>query len=176
MPKKWFKSWMPSQEFVQRHRSLSFLGSLLHDPHLFHLNRHSISVAFFVGLFVAFLPIPGQIALAALMALRLRCNLPLAVILVWVSNPLTFAFIFYAEYWLGSSILMQEESAFYFEWSWAWFKDFFPSIWQPLLLGSILCSLFFGCLGYLTIQWSWRWHVSRKWHKRKLVREASNYQ
>ena len=172
MPKKWFKSWMPSPEFVQRHRSLSFLGTLLHDPYLFHLNRHSVSVAFFVGLFVAFLPLPGQIPLAAFLALRFRCNLPLSVILVWVSNPLTFAFIFYMEYRLGSSILMLPETHFYFEWSWQWFNEFFPRIWKPLLLGSILCSLFFSCLGYLVIQWSWRWQVGQKWLKRKEKKSA----
>ena len=44
-------------------------------------------MAFFVGLFVAFMPIPGQTIAAAVLAVLLRCNLPLSVGLVFVTNP-----------------------------------------------------------------------------------------
>jgi len=53
--------------------------NLIHDPNLFHINRHSLSAGVFVGLFIAFLPIPGQVLVAAFMAWKLRCNLPIAV-------------------------------------------------------------------------------------------------
>lgn len=170
MPRKLFKRWTPDPKHIHGNPALSFLGNLLHDPNLFHLNRHSVSVAFFVGLFLAFLPIPGQIPLAALMALRLRCNLPIAIVLVCVSNPLTFPIVFYAEYKIGSNILMLPHTEFDFDLSWAWFKSTFPLIWAPLLLGSIICSIFFSCLGYLAVQWFWRWHVAERWKLRKKQR------
>ncbi|WP_370978742.1 DUF2062 domain-containing protein [Agaribacterium sp. ZY112] len=167
MPRKLLKRWTPDPKDIHGNPALKFLGTMLHDPNLFHLNRHSVSVACFVGLFIAFMPIPGQIPLAALAALRLRCNLPLAVILVWISNPLTMPIIFYLEYKLGSGILMQTGAEFSFDFSWQWFKTVFPSIWQPLLLGSFICSVFFGCVGYLSIQWFWRWHVVDRWKQRQ---------
>ncbi|WP_096085796.1 DUF2062 domain-containing protein [Agaribacterium haliotis] len=170
MPRKLFKRWTPDAKDIHGNPALGFLGNLLHDPNLFHLNRHSVSMAFFIGLFIAFLPIPGQIPLAALAALRLRCNLPLSVLLVWVSNPLTFPIIFYAEYKLGTSILMQPDNQFAFELSWAWFKTTFPLIWQPLLLGAIIASIFFSSAGYLAVQWFWRWHVIDRWKRRKQAR------
>lgn len=170
MPRKTFKRWLPTPHTVRNTRALQFLGTLLHDPNLFHLNRHSVSVAFFVGLFIAFIPIPAQVPLAAAGALLLRCNLPIAVALVWISNPLTFPIIFFACYKLGARILQTPEREFNFELSVAWFQSEFLGLWEPLLLGSILAALFFGCLGYVAMQWTWRWYVVKRWEKRKLRR------
>lgn len=167
MPRKLFKRWMPEPGQIRNNRALSFLGNLLHDPNLFHLNRHSVSVAFFTGLFLAFLPIPGQVALGAIAALKFRCNLPITILLIWISNPLTFPIIFYAEYKIGASILMMENPRFSFELSWHWFMNDFPDIWGPLLIGAVITSFFFSCTGYLMVQWFWRWHVRRRWHRRK---------
>lgn len=168
MPRKIFKRWTPDPHKIRHNPGLKFLGVLLHDPNLFHLNRHSVSVAFFVGLFIAFLPFPGQVPLAALGALLFRCNLPISVALVWISNPLTFPIIFLGAYSFGSSILQLPERNFSFELSWSWLQSEFLVIWQPLLLGCLLASLFFGCLGYVVMQWTWRWNVVKKWEKRKL--------
>lgn len=60
---------------------------------------------FAVGVFTSFLPLPGQMVIAALLALWLRCNLPLSIILVWISNPITMPAIFYSTYKLGAWIL-----------------------------------------------------------------------
>jgi hypothetical protein len=170
MPRNTFKRWMPTPHKIREHKALKFFGVLLHDPNLFHLNRHSVSVAFFVGIFLCFLPIPFQVPLAAMGALWLRCNLPLAVTLVWISNPLTFPFIFIACHQFGAQLLGLPARNFEFELSWAWFQSEFLLIWQPLLLGSVLAGLFFGSLGYLLMQWTWRWNVIKKWEKRKTQR------
>jgi len=167
MPRKLFKRWMPDPQRVKNIPGLSRLGNLIHDPNLFHINRHSLSAGVFVGLFIAFLPIPGQVLVAAFMAWKLRCNLPIAVILVWISNPITMPFIFFAEYQIGANILMLEQGRFSFDFSWHWFMNEFPKIWAPLVLGSILMSLFFSCAGYLAVQWYWRWHVGRRWTNRR---------
>lgn len=167
MPRKLFKRWIPDPSEIRKKPALKFLGVLLHDPNLFHLNRHSVSVAFFVGLFLAFLPLPGQIPLAALGALLLRCNLPIAITLVWITNPLTFPFIYFGAYMLGARILQTPIRDIHFDWTWSWFETQFPLIWQPLLLGCLIASVFFGALGYVTIQWTWRWHVIQRWKKRQ---------
>ena len=165
------KRWTPDPHRIREIKALSFMGKMLHDPHLFHLNRHSVSVAFFVGLFIAFLPIPGQIPLAALGALIFRCNLPLAILLVWITNPLTFPFIFFVEYELGSHLLLRESGTFHFELSWHWLFNEFPKIWQPIMLGALIISAFTSCTGYLSMQLFWRWHVSRRWSRRASSRK-----
>jgi uncharacterized protein (DUF2062 family) len=43
--------------------------------------------------------------LAALAAVLLRCNLPLSVALVWLTNPLTVPAIFFIAYQVGALII-----------------------------------------------------------------------
>ncbi len=170
MPRKILKRWVPDPHKLKNTPGLSLFGVMLESPNLFHLNRHSVSVAFFVGLFIAFLPIPFQVPLAAFGAIIFRCNLPIAITLVWVSNPLTFPIIFFAAYKFGARILQTPENDVSFRLSIEWLQSEFLLIWQPLLLGCILASVFFGCAGYVGMQWLWRWHVVKKWEKRKIRR------
>lgn len=58
-----------------------------------------------IGMFWAFLPIPFQMAPAALFCFFARGNLPLALVAVWISNPLTYPAIFYFEYRVGAFVL-----------------------------------------------------------------------
>lgn len=105
MPRKLFKKYMPNEEKLKRHKHLSWLGSHIHDPNLWHLTRKSVARAFFVGLFCAFLPIPLQMLVAAFMAIFLRSNLPISIGLVWITNPLTMPPIFYFTYRVGDFLI-----------------------------------------------------------------------
>ena len=59
-----------------------------------------------VGLFTAWLPFFGlHIILALIFAAILRTNKAMAVLFVWVSNPLTALFIYYPSYRVGQFIL-----------------------------------------------------------------------
>lgn len=171
MPRKLIKRWTPDPASIKNNPALHFLGDLLHDPNLFHLNRHSVSVAFFVGIFIAFIPAPGQMAIAAGAAFLFRCNLPLSLALVWISNPITIPPIFYATYKLGAWILGTPPMDFTIELSWSWFTEELTNLWQPLLVGSLISGLTFGSLGYLCMQGFWRWHVVSNWEKRKALRQ-----
>lgn len=171
MPRRFFKRVSPSPDTIRSHQALKMFGTLLHDPNLFHLNRKSVSGAFFLGIFVGFLPILGQIPLAALGSIAMRVNMPIAIALVWISNPVTAAPIFYGAYELGRFILGSPAVEFSIDLSWAWFNTEFPRLWQPLIVGSLICGLFFGMVGYFSIQWFWRWQVVSNWEKRKKRRE-----
>lgn len=168
MPRNLLKKWLPSPKKIRDMPGLGFLGALLHDPNLFHLNRHSVSVALFVGLFIGFLPIPGiQTVIVAIAALIFRCNLPFSIALIWVSNPLTMPLMYWAELELGNWLLGTGSENYGFDLSWQWFTTTFPKIWKPLLLGSVVSGLFFGGAGYFITHWVWRWHVLERWQARK---------
>ncbi|MCW8193344.1 DUF2062 domain-containing protein [Proteobacteria bacterium 005FR1] len=167
MARKLIKRWLPDHSKVKSNPALQFLGDLLHDPNLFHLNRRSVSVAVFVGVFVAFLPIVGQMPLAACLALLLRGNLPIAVLLCWISNPFTYAPLFFTTYELGRWILDMPRANLRPEWSFEWINQEFHHIWKPLLTGSALSGLVLGALGYLFMQAFWYWTVMRSWEKRR---------
>ncbi|MHC5160370.1 MAG: DUF2062 domain-containing protein, partial [Planctomycetota bacterium] len=58
------------------------------------------------GFFVAYIPILGlHMLLALLLAQLLRANKALALIAVWICNPLTFVLIYYPCYRLGNFLL-----------------------------------------------------------------------
>jgi len=172
MPKKTLKRFIPSPARVREVKSLHLLGDWIYAGNLWHINRYSASMAFFIGLFVAFMPIPGQMVLAALLAVLTRCNLPLSVGLVWITNPLTMPGIFYLSYKVGAMIIDVPLQDIQFELSFHWLTNSLTTIWRPFLLGCLICGLFFGSMGYFTISMLWRWRVAYRWRERKHKRAA----
>jgi uncharacterized protein (DUF2062 family) len=65
MPRRTIRRLLPKPHAIRDHKSLRLVRERLHDPNLWHLNRHSVSVAAFVGIFVAFIPVPMQMLIAA---------------------------------------------------------------------------------------------------------------
>ncbi|UVE19227.1 DUF2062 domain-containing protein [Pseudomonas sp. LS44] len=181
MPRRLFKRYMPNPQSIREHKSLRFLGSLMHDPNLWHLNRHSVSRAMAVGLFAAFIPIPMQMLLAATLALPVRGNLPISVGLVWLTNPITMPPVFYCTYKLGAWVMQVPAgqistqvwpriSRFFDEPSWELIQLMWKPILQPFLVGSIVCGLLAALVGYVLTMLYWRWWVQRSWDKRRKAR------
>lgn len=173
MAKTLLKSITPSAARIRKIKSLHILGDWIYATNLWHLNRYSASMAFFVGLFVAFMPVPGQMVLAALLALLLRCNLPISVCLVWITNPVTIPAVFFVAYKVGALILEVPVTAMEFELSYHWLSSQLAYIWQPFLLGCLVSGLLAGCVGYFVISMAWRWRVSVLWRERKRRRRRA---
>ncbi|MEZ5502617.1 MAG: DUF2062 domain-containing protein [Halioglobus sp.] len=170
MPKEFLKKIIPSPARIKKIRALHVLGDWVYDGNLWHITRYSASMAFFVGLFVAFMPIPGQTLVAAVLAVYLRCNLPLAVSLVFITNPVTMPPIFFMAYEIGALIVDVPVRDIAFEPTFHWLGHSLAAIWEPFLLGCLICGLFFGAVGYVTVSQLWRWRVSRLWLARKQQR------
>lgn len=167
MPKEIIKRFLPTPGKLREIKSLHILGDWIYEPNLWHINRASTSTAFFVGLFVAFIPLPSQMVIACLLSVWLRCNLPLAVALCWVTNPLTMGPIFWFAYKLGALVMGEPIHVEQFAISWEWLQTGLLAIWQPFLLGCLLCGFFFGSLGYFIVQTLWRWQVVQRWEARR---------
>ena len=120
MPRRLLKRYMPSPERIKQNKSLRFLGNVLHDPNLWHLNRHSVARAMAVGLFVGMLPMPMQMVVAAAIAVPVRANLPISVGLVWLTNPVTMPAIFFTQYKIGTMLLGAPERSVPMELSLSW--------------------------------------------------------
>lgn len=173
MPRHLFKQYAPDHQKIRDHRHLRMFGRLLHDPNLWHMNRRSISGAFAVGLFWAFIPVPFQMVAAAAVAIPARVNLPMSVALVWITNPVTMPAVFYMAYKIGALLIDVPVQDVKFELSFHWMSHTLAKIWKPFLLGCFLCALFFGSVGYFTISMLWRWRVARHWNQRKKRREQA---
>lgn len=166
--KKFFKRSLPHISQMRSHPQLQFFGTLLHDPNLWHLNRRSLAGGMAVGLFIAFMPVPIQMLLAATLAIWFRVNLPLSITMVWVTNPITIPPLFYFAFQLGTILLgipSGTETEFHF--SQQWLLYILEHFLWPLSLGCFVLGTFSALTGYWLINFLWRLQVTRLWRKRR---------
>lgn len=177
MPKETLRRYLPDADKIRASSALRPLGVLLHNPEIWHLNRRGVAGAAFIGLFCAFLPIPFQMLPAGILVVALRCNLPIAFALVWISNPFTIAPIFYLTYRAGAWLLDMRIEAETIELSFSWTLANLARIGYPLMVGSLLCGSIAGASGFVLARLLWRAHIIQRWRRRRRrrrrVRDAS---
>ncbi len=164
------KRYLPERHKIQEHKHLQFFGTLLHDPNLWHLTRHSSAGGVAVGLFCAFIPIPIHMFIAVAVSILFRVNLPLAVIFTWITNPITFGPIFIFAYKTGTVLLNEPVQQVSIELSFQWVSETLIHIWEPLLLGCFILGSVSAIAGYISIRLLWRLLLVRKWGNRRLRR------
>lgn len=101
----WIRRKLPTEDTLKAHPGLRWMGPLLRRPWLWQLNRRRVALGAGIGVFFGFLIPVLQIAGAAVFALLLRGNLPVAAFSTLVSNPFTYAPIGVLAYQTGSAIL-----------------------------------------------------------------------
>lgn len=173
MPKHLIKRITPDHKVIREHRHLRIFGKRLHDANLWHLNRRSASGAFAVGLFTAFMPLPFQMVIAAAAAIVFRVNLPLSIVLVWATNPITIPPLFYGAYRIGAWILGTPPIELELELSVDYMMNELGEVWEPLLFGCLLCGFVSATIGYSVIRGLWRWHIIKHLKQRKTRRNAA---
>lgn len=173
VPRRFFKRRLPDMHSLLNDRRLRWLGLGLQDSDLFHLNRRSVSMAFLIGMFTAFIPVPGQLLIVAALALLVRCNLPIAMALVFISNPITVPPLTLLCYRVGSFLVGSAGDTPKFQFTWDWLTGPGLHLLPTLLAGSLIVGLGSGLLGYLAIRWLWRWHAVARWQQRKAARDAT---
>lgn len=167
MARKFLKRYLPDHKKIRANKHLKIFGGLLDNPSLWHLNRHGVIKAVTIGLFVCYIPSPGHMLTAALLAIFFHANLPIALALVWISNPITIPLQFYFGYKVGAFILHAPPHPFYFELSVAWFTQEIMTIGIPMIVGSLLCGAVLAVIGNFGTRLLWRCSVSSHWKKRK---------
>lgn len=167
MPRKLLKRILPDHKTMREHPHLKKFGQRLIEPKIWHLNRRSVAGGLALGLFTGFLPVLGQMFIAAALAIFFRVNLPIAMFSSWFSNPFTYAPVFFFAYKVGAWILQVPMEHHTFDVSWEWLTHEFLLIWQPLLLGSLICGIIAGLLGIIFVRLIWRIMVVRNWLKRR---------
>lgn len=164
--KIFFRQVLPSISKIKDNPNLKMFGKLLHDPNLWHLNRRSLSGATAVGLFVAFIPLPLQMLVAAAIAIVFRVNLPLSVSLVFITNPITIPVFFYFSYTVGTILLGMEGLSIQLLLSIEQLYNSIDDILLPLLVGCFVVGSITALTGYILVNLLWRLHVQSLWRKR----------
>jgi len=180
MPRQWLKKNLPSNKQLHEQlgmgaeptderppsRLVVWIRRMLSDPMLWHLNRRSVAGAVAVGLFVGWLPIPMQMLIAALLAATLRVHVPVSVVLVWFSNPITFPALLYAAWYVGSTILGTPMINAPLTMNVSALLHATAQAWPVILFGSVFCATFFAVVGYVATNVIWRYIAIRRWRTR----------
>jgi uncharacterized protein (DUF2062 family) len=182
MSRKFFRKYLPSHQSVRDHKYLGRLGRFLNHPNLWHLNRRSVSGGVAVGLFSGLVPGPLQMFTAALLAIPLRVNLPIALAMTLYTNPLTIVPLYVAAYFLGSALTGEHSHmAPPPEFSWSqigpWLHatlEWTASLGTPLIVGLLTMALGLALIGYVAVQVGWRLSVALAWRRRRARRAGGH--
>ena len=183
MPRKFFRKYLPDPAEIRASRYARWFGTLLQHPNLWHLNRKSVAGAVAIGLFAGLVPGPLQMLAAALIAVPLKKNLPVALATTFYTNPVTIVPLYVLAYGYGRLLLLWENHGDAnirpFEMDWAdllgsmgAMLDWALSLGRPLAVGLIALALTLAALGYVAVQVGWRLYVVLAWRARRKRREA----
>ena len=187
--KQKFKQWLPDPDTVRTNRWLRWMGPLLKHPHLWHFSRKGIALGLALGIFFGLLIPVAQIPFAAVTAVLLRANLPMAVASTLVTNPVTFGPVYYGAYRLGKVVLgetaLSNKEALNAlskahvtpaadlslpDRMRAWMKQF-GKIGKPLVVGLAIVATFSGLLVYFVA--SGLWTLKTRWSRKQRLRKRS---
>ena len=181
MPRKLFRKYLPSAASVRENRWVAMFGKLLHHPNLWHLNRDSVAGAVAIGLFSGLVPGPLQMLTALILAIPLRRNLPVALLMTLYTNPFTIVPLYLLAYGYGSLLLgmnQQPPQVQHFAMDWGnlldslgRLLDWTLALGKPLFVGLVALGLTLAFVGYWAVQLGWRCYVVLAWRRRKKSRQ-----
>jgi uncharacterized protein (DUF2062 family) len=131
------------------------------------VNRRMVTRGVAIGLFWGFIPMPMQMMAVMATTPFIRFNVPLAISMVWLSNPFTMPPMYYMEYLTGNFILGQDGIQG-IELTMEWFKNNIADIFIPLYVGTSFYSIVVTGIIYLLLNKFWIASVkSEKYLKNK---------
>ena len=128
-------------------------------PEFLSANRKMISKGVFIGIFIAFIPMPMQMAAVLAVMPFTRFNVPIALAMCWLSNPFTMPPMYYMEYLTGSLITGSEP--LHVEMTLDWFSENIDDIFVDLYVGTLPYSIIGSLGGYWLVNHFWKSSVDR---------------
>lgn len=119
-----------------------------------HISRHLVSRGVLVGLFWGLVPMPMQMLAVVLTIPLFRFNVPIAISMVWLSNPLTMPLMYYVEYITGNLILGRDGIGDV-QLTLQWFQSNMKSILLPLYVGTAFYMVTIPPMAYALLNWLW---------------------
>jgi len=135
------------------------------------VNRRAITKGLLIGIFWGFIPMPFQMLAVLAMTPLVRFNIPIAITMVWLSNPVTMPFMYYMEYLTGSFVLGMPHLSV--ELTMNWFQDNLGNIFIPLYTGTLIYAVFVSISVYFGVNWLWIRSVKTEKRHAKRKRNSS---
>ena len=182
MPRKYFRKYLPDPDTVLAKPWAAPFRRWVGHPNLWCLNRRSVSGAVAIGLFCGLIPGPFQMLGALLMAIPLRKNIPVALVVTLYTNPFTIVPLYLLAYGYGKLLLGERDDGLLiqpFDFDWSQFLDsmqglfgWMLSLGKPLAVGLPALGLTLAVLGYVGVRLAWRIYIVLAWRARCRRRQA----
>lgn len=104
------KSWIPDRERLLHSRWLRPVARHLEDDRLWHMERGAVARAVGIGLFFGLLLPVAQFLFAVTFAIWLRGHVAVAAASTLVTNPLTFAPVYWLAHRVGGAVLGEPQA------------------------------------------------------------------
>jgi uncharacterized protein len=169
--RRWLNRWTPNRQTLEKHWCLKHLTALVADRGCWIFNRSSVTRAFALGLFIAFIPpappLPLHILVCTVLGIYLRLNLPVLFATVFISNPFTWLPQVAGSIWVGAKLMGLDFMPFVHALSHQTFWADVNQLWAPLLLGALVLGLIAAACGYVLAECLWRARVIYQLRRRK---------
>lgn len=168
MPRQFLRRVLPDPAKLRQRWFLRPFRALLHDPALWATHRRNVLRSLALGIFICFIPFPVHTALAAVTALYLRINVPVAILASWLSNPLTIGPMYYGAYRLGLAVTGSSTGISRSEFSVDHLEALAEQVWQPLIVGCLIAGSTLSLLAYWVLNRLWIRQVRRRLRRKRL--------
>ena len=169
--RRWLKRITPDRVTLENHWCLKHFTAVMLDRRCWTFNRSSVTRAFALGLFIAFIPptplLPVHLVTCALLGVYFRLNLPVLFTTVFVSNPFTWLPQVAGSIWVGAKLLGLDLMPFLRAIRHQTFWTDMGVLWPPLLLGALVLGLLAAASGYVLAQCAWRARVIYQLRRRR---------
>ena len=168
---------MPHRDAVHRSRLPLWIRRYLAHPRLWHVNRRGVAAGLAIGVFMGLLIPLAQIPFSVLLAIAVRANVPVAIASTLVTNPFTFAPLYYLAYRIGSVLIgvddpavteasLESPAADPGNWIAFWYEKIM-ALGKPLIAGLLVLASTMAVAVYFGVLLAWRGHVVARWRRRR---------
>lgn len=160
---------MPTREQLEKSRWLRPFSKSVLRPELWRFTRRSVPRGVALGLFIGVIIPMAHFVVAALLAVFVRANVPMALAATFIGNPFTVAGIWWLAYRIGEAMLhadamtqvapmaaaMQQTQA-------DQFLTRLTGAGEDTALGLLVVASVLATVGYVLAAWIWRGVVMRR--------------
>lgn len=172
----WVRHHVPTREGIERSRWLKPVAHRILVPTLWRFNRRSVPRGVALGMFCGVIFPFAHMALAAVLSLPARANVPVAVGSTLVNNPLTFVPLMAAAYQVGHWVLRLDRVvpgrpiATDVGRHVGWLQWLVSQGGPATIVGLLVLAMVMAATGYVVASLGWRWRTVRKWRNRHACR------
>ncbi len=168
----WVRHHIPTQERIEANRFLRPVAHRILAPSLWRFTRRSVPRGVALGLFTGILFPFAHMPLAALTALPVRANVPVAVGTTLLHNPITTVPLFWSAYELGHWVLRLDRTvpgapiASNVQANVGWLHWLVSHGGPATIVGLVIIAIALSAAGYFATGLVWRLRIARKWRNR----------